>query len=111
MTECAIIAGINYFKMAKKSTFLAYLLWLFGGVFGLHHFYLGRDIQAFLWWCTLGGYFGFGWLRDMFYIPSYVANANQDPEFVNKFVSSLQSNPKVGLPNFYEFNRHKTGPR
>lgn len=104
MKECAI-SGINYFKMAKKSTFLAYLLWLFGGVFGLHHFYLGRDIQAFLWWCTLGGYFGFGWLRDIFYIPSYVANANQDPEFVNKFVSSLQSNPKV--PNFYRLFRHK----
>lgn len=47
----------------------------------------------------------------MFYIPSYVANANQDPEFVNKFVSSLQSNPKVGLPNFYRFYRHKIGPR
>uniref|UniRef100_A0A1B6FPN6 DnaJ homolog subfamily C member 22 n=1 Tax=Cuerna arida TaxID=1464854 RepID=A0A1B6FPN6_9HEMI len=80
--------------MAKKSIFLTYLLWLVGGFFGLHHFYLGRDIQAFLWWCTLGGYFGFGWLRDIFYIPSYVADANQDPDFVNKFVTTLRTNPK-----------------
>lgn len=81
--------------MEKKSMFLAYVLWLIGGIFGLHHFYLGRDIQAFLWWCTLGGYFGCGWLRDIFYIPSYVADANEDPEFLSKFVSSLRTHPKV----------------
>lgn len=85
--------------MEKKSTFLTYLLWLVGGIFGLHHFYLGRDIQAFLWWCTLGGYFGCGWLRDIFYIPSYVADANEDPEFLSKFVSSLRTNPKVKQTN------------
>lgn len=40
----------------QKSVFVAYLWWLFGGVFGAHHIYLHRDRQAFVWWCTLGKY-------------------------------------------------------
>nr|CAD7395740.1 unnamed protein product [Timema poppensis] len=67
--------------MAKKSMLTTYILWFIGGVFGLHHLYLGRDAQAFLWWCTLGGYVGCGWLRDIFYIPEYVSDANEDPPF------------------------------
>ena len=39
----------------QKSLFITYLLWLIGGWIGLHHFYLRRDKQAFLWWSTLGG--------------------------------------------------------
>lgn len=81
--------------MAKKSIFLTYILWLFSGFFGIHHFYLGRDIQAFLWWCTLGGYFGLGWLRDIFYIPGYVAVANSEPETVHKYKEYVRSHPKV----------------
>lgn len=37
-----------------KSLVLTYILWLFGGYLGLHHFYLRRDKQAFLWWCFPG---------------------------------------------------------
>jgi|Transcript_84904 DnaJ family protein C protein 22 len=55
----------------------AYFLWLCGGLFGVHHFYLKRDYQAFLWWTTLGG-LGFGWLRDSWRIPDYVAELNKD---------------------------------
>lgn len=40
----------------QKSVFVAYMLWLFGGLFGFHHIYLHRDRQAFVWWCTLGKY-------------------------------------------------------
>lgn len=40
--------------IGQKSVWKAYLLWLFGGIFGLHHLYLRRDTQAFLWWATLG---------------------------------------------------------
>ncbi|XP_050431677.1 dnaJ homolog subfamily C member 22 [Adelges cooleyi] len=68
----------------NKSKALAYLLWLMGGLGGLHHFYLGRDLQGILWWCTFGGYFGFGWLRDLFYIGRYVDNANDDEKYVRK---------------------------
>jgi hypothetical protein len=37
-----------------KSIILTYILWLFGGGFGLHHFYLKRDIQGFLYLCFPG---------------------------------------------------------
>lgn len=76
---------------AEKSLFITYLLWLVGGIFGVHHFYLGRDIQGFLWWCTLGGYFGFGWLRDIFHIQNYVADANKDRDYLDKFNQNLRS--------------------
>jgi TM2 domain len=35
-------------RRASKSLFITYILWLFGGIFGLHHFYLGRDNHALL---------------------------------------------------------------
>lgn len=60
------------------SVCVAYLLWLLGGWLGLHHFYLGRDRQAFVWWCLPGGYFGLGWLRDLWRIPDYVREANRE---------------------------------
>ena len=63
-----------------KNTFVAYLLWLIGGGFGLHHFYLGRDRHAFTWICTWGGY-GLGWIRDFFRIPDYVEDANDEEEY------------------------------
>ena len=74
----------------QKSLFISYVLWLFGGIFGLHHFYLHRDRHAFVWCCTLGGYFGIGWLCEVFSIPSYVRDANEDPKFIEEFVKKLQ---------------------
>ena len=56
---------------------VTYLLWLLGGWLGLHHFYLGRDKQALVWWCLPGGYFGLGWFRDLWRIPEYVREANR----------------------------------
>ncbi|OWA54809.1 putative DnaJ-like protein subfamily C member 22 [Hypsibius exemplaris] len=67
-----------------KSTWKAYFLWLTGGLFGLHHFYLGRDRHAFTWFSTLGGVFGLGWLREFTRIPAYVREANQEKEYVEK---------------------------
>lgn len=84
---------------AEKSLFITYFLWLVGGIFGVHHFYLGRDIQGFLWWCTLGGYFGFGWLRDIFHIRNYVADANKDREYLDKFNHNLRSYKYVSKEN------------
>ncbi len=60
---------------------VAYLLWLIGGIFGLHLFYLGRDRHALVWWCTAGGCFGVGWLRDLCRIPEYVDEANNEQQF------------------------------
>jgi len=74
--------------MANKC--MAYLLWAVGGFFGLHHFYLKRDKQAFLWWCLPGGYFGAGWIRDIWRIPEYVAEANNDEEYVKKLTDKMR---------------------
>lgn len=81
--------------LSKKSVFLTYLLWLCGGVFGLHHFYLGRDLQGVLWWLTLGGYFGCGWIRDIFMIPEYVKEANRDADYMAKLSMKMRFFQKV----------------
>jgi hypothetical protein len=58
-----------------KSLAVAYLLWLVSGLFGGHHWYLGRSAQALLWLQTLG-VVGVGWFRDAFRLPAYVDEAN-----------------------------------
>jgi TM2 domain-containing membrane protein YozV len=78
-----------------KSMFVTYVLWSIGGFFGLHHIYLERDAQAFLWWCTLGGYAGCGWLRDIYHIPEYVADANEDKKFMEKHIHRLRTHERV----------------
>lgn len=62
-----------------KRVLIAYALWAVGGPLGLHHLYLGRDSHALLWMLTLGG-FGFGWVREVIRIPTYVTEANQHVE-------------------------------
>lgn len=74
----------------QKSIFITYLLWLFGGFFGLHHLYLGNDLQAFIWWATIGGYFGIAWIGEIFKIPEMVRDANEDPAFIEKYVNVLR---------------------
>eukprot|EP00462_Mataza_sp_D1_P018428 CAMPEP_0175130758 /NCGR_PEP_ID=MMETSP0087-20121206/6173_1 /TAXON_ID=136419 /ORGANISM="Unknown Unknown, Strain D1" /LENGTH=385 /DNA_ID=CAMNT_0016412989 /DNA_START=18 /DNA_END=1175 /DNA_ORIENTATION=+ len=59
----------------------AYVLWMTTGLFGTHHFYLGRDNQAFLWCSSFGGWI-VGWMRDFFMIPTYVDEANLDDKTV-----------------------------
>ena len=55
---------------------IALFLWMFGGFFGLHHFYLGRDKQGFLWATSCGG-FVIGWIRDFFCLRTYTEEANR----------------------------------
>lgn len=80
-----------------KSLTITYLLWLVGGIAGLHHYYLGRDLHGFLWLSTLGGYFGFGWLRDVFHISEYVAEANEDKNYLKKIKDIVKQNKKVTI--------------
>ena len=68
--------------MAEKSLCMTYFIWLFFGWLGLHHFYLGRDRHAFVWWSSLGGFFYLGWIRDAWRIPTYVDDANEEPEYM-----------------------------
>ncbi|EAT38114.1 AAEL009967-PA [Aedes aegypti] len=78
----------------QKSVLVTYILWLFGGFFGLHHLYLHQDRRAFVWWCTLGGYFGIGWLSEIYQIPAMVRDANEDPRFIEEFREKLRQNKK-----------------
>lgn len=87
--------GVNRPAKNRKSTFWTYLLWTFGGLFGAHHVYLERDEQAFVYFCTLGGFVGLGWLRDISKIPSYVDDANEEPRFVHFFKQKVRYYSKV----------------
>lgn len=86
----------------QKSVFVAYLFWLFLGPLGGHHLYLHRDREAFIWWCTLGGYFGLGWIWEVLQIPEMVRDANEDPAFIERFVYKLrvQRRPEFSTSRF-----------
>ncbi|WP_405566454.1 MMPL family transporter [Streptomyces phaeochromogenes] len=60
---------------APKSVAVAYLWWFFLGLFGMHHFYLGRTGRGLLYLCTLG-ICGLGWLADALTLPRQVRSAN-----------------------------------
>lgn len=90
-TNGVVVPVIN----EQKSVIWAYFWWFFGGLFGLHHIYLRRDAHAFLWWSTLGGYFGIGWICEVFKIPRYVREANNDPKYVEDFKNRIKKNSKV----------------
>lgn len=80
---------------------IAYLCWLFGGPFGLHHFYLGRDKHAFVWWMSLGGLL-VGWFRDLWRLPEYLYEANKDPRVraVFRARTQLQAKPPWKIVRF-----------
>lgn len=84
-------ASTEVVSKSQKSLFLTYLFWLIGGWFGLHHFYLGRDRHAFTSWMTLGLYFGIGWLRELWRIPEYVREANEDPEYMKHLMYEMRT--------------------
>jgi TM2 domain-containing membrane protein YozV len=61
--------------LPMKDTAITYVLWFFLGLFGIHHFYLGKIGRGILWLLT-GGLFFIGWLVDLFTIPSQVRTVN-----------------------------------
>lgn len=73
-----------------KSLFVTYLCWLVGGFFGLHHFYLNRDKHAFITFATFGGYFCLGLIRDLWRIPEYVKDANNDLEYLKNLHAQIK---------------------
>ena len=86
----------------QKSLFLTYIIWAFFGWFGLHHFYLGRDRQFFVWWSTLGGFIYLGWFRDLWRIPDYVDDANDEAAFIQDLTNKmkLRKCPKFNIVRF-----------
>ncbi len=76
----------------KKSALLAYLIWFFLGLFGVHRLYLGRITSGLVMLALHGiswvlafiliGYLGFAilglwWLIDAFLIPGMARDANE----------------------------------
>lgn len=80
-----------------KWTIVAYALWLFFGLSGLHHLYLGRDRQAILWITSFGGIFGLGWLVDFARIPAYVRESSSDPAYKQLLTAymNVHSSPPI----------------
>ena len=62
--------------MTLKQTPVAYVLWFFLGILGVHQFYLGRTSRGLLYLFTLGGFFGIGCLIDLFTLPVQVRAVN-----------------------------------
>lgn len=50
-------------------------------------------------WMTFGGYFGFGWIRDIWRIPEYVRDANNDPKYLEQLATLMrkESKPNSGF--------------
>ena len=69
----------------NKSLLLTYLFSLIGGLFGLHHLYLGRTQHAFLWLTTFGGC-TIGFIYEfLFLIKDYVHEANNENSIVDEY--------------------------
>ena len=86
------IAAAALYQSESKSSGIAYLLWLFLGGVGGHHFYIGYPITGLFYlalfvlgwltvWFGIGLLFFFiltlGLIWDLFRIPSYVRNVNK----------------------------------
>jgi hypothetical protein len=85
-----------------KSLLLAYLLWLFGGFFGLHKFYLGRPFMGLLYFFTWG-LLGIGWVIDFFTLPRQVQLANLlQQNQLEPFSSTLQREFRAVKDNLHD---------
>lgn len=58
-----------------KSKGIAYLLWFFLGLLGIHKFYLGKYLMGILYFLTMG-FFGIGWFIDLFTLGGQVETYN-----------------------------------
>ncbi len=65
----------------ERSVFVAYVLWFFFGLLGIHRFYCGKAISGLIWMFT-GGLFFIGWIIDIFLIPGMVRDANTPPVYI-----------------------------
>ncbi len=73
--------------MNERSVAIAYILWFFFGVLGIHRFYAGKTVTGVIWLIT-GGLFLVGWLIDLFLIPGMVETYN-----LSLRVSKLETRP------------------
>ncbi|KAF7488901.1 DnaJ -like protein subfamily C member 22 [Sarcoptes scabiei] len=78
----------------QKSLFVAYLWLIIGGFFGLHQIYLHRFRHAFAIMISMGGYFGCGVFRDLWRLPEYVSEANDDVEYRAHLIEKMRKDPR-----------------
>ncbi|EFC39089.1 TM2 domain-containing protein [Naegleria gruberi] len=60
----------------EKDVMIAYLLWFFVGMLGIHRFYLDSPVMGIVYFLT-GGLCGIGWLIDICLIPGMVEDCNR----------------------------------
>ena len=85
-----------------KRTGFAYFFALIGGLFGLHHLYLGRTQHALLWFTTFGG-FGIGLVYELFFsLRKYVREVNNDNSILDQYQQKMreQKSPAFELTRF-----------
>lgn len=63
------------YAMGRHDYTVGWVLLTFGGIFGLHRFYLGRWKSGVLWLLT-GGLFGIGWVVDFMSMNEMTHEAN-----------------------------------
>ena len=63
--------------MQERKLWIAYLLWFFLGLLGVHLFYLKKPMIGVIYIFT-AGIFGFGWLLDLFTLPKEVRMFNEE---------------------------------
>ena len=53
----------------------------------------------------LGGYFGAGWIRDLWRIPTYVKDANDDPEYLKNLAKQMndKKRPPISVSRISNF--------
>jgi TM2 domain-containing membrane protein YozV len=71
---------MNDYSTHRRSFLLAYCLWFFLGLLGIHRFYLGRPLTGLLWFAT-GGLLGVGWIFDFFWTAVMVNDENHEARF------------------------------
>lgn len=68
--------ALSRYENKKKSVAVAYLLWIF---FGVYYFYLNRVVLNLLLWISFGILLGIiWWAVDLFRIPGLVEQRNRD---------------------------------
>ncbi len=63
-------------EFRERELWIAYILWFFFGLVGVHKFYLNKMGWGILYMLT-GGLFVIGWLVDLFTLPSQVRGYNE----------------------------------
>ena len=81
----------------KKSSVIAYILWLFLGIFGVHRFYVGDFFKGILLFFTLGGFI-IGWLVEFVFLQKRIEEYNDalEIELLAKAIEDTQTDRNRG---------------